>query len=83
MWDWSLFPELVVATWVALAPVEAIVIWLIYTTRKTAQKASVFGDIIPEPTEIQKEALAWMGKRLLRTETEKYVKKKASGTLEE
>ncbi|MCI4357367.1 MAG: hypothetical protein L3K18_09600 [Thermoplasmata archaeon] len=82
--DLSTFGYNVLANLVALSPVESVVIWLIWTTRKSARRASAMSELLPaELTEIQREALAWWGRRMMDKYTREYVVKKASGTLEE
>lgn len=45
--DLSTFGYNVLANLVALSPVESVVIWLIWTTRKSARRASAMSELLP------------------------------------
>jgi hypothetical protein len=84
VWDWSFFLQQIIATWIALAPVDGAVIWLVWTTRTSARRAAQFSEMLPaDLPEIAREALAWRMNQIIQGEVEKYVDRKASGTLEE
>ena len=75
LWNLPALPALII--WGA--PVEGVLLWLVYKVRVTVRKTSAIGDIMPELTEPEKAALAWSIRRAIKNEVELYRKAKARG----